>query len=38
MIAPILPLPADIPWAVERYRVGNTSPGTTKVVTLGPKF
>jgi hypothetical protein len=37
-VAPILPLAAEIPWTVERYRVGNTPPGMMKVVTLGPKF
>ena len=38
MIAPSWPLAAEIPLAVERYLVGNISPGMTKVVTLGPKF
>lgn len=37
-IAPSLPDAAEIPCAVERYRVGNASPGITKVVVLGPKF
>ena len=37
-MAPNLPEAAEIPCAVDLYRVGNTSPGTTKVVVLGPKF
>ena len=37
-IAPILPEAADIPWQVERYRVGNSSPGIMNVVVFGPKF
>lgn len=37
-MAPVFPLAAEIPWAVERYRVGKASPGITKVVMLGPKF
>lgn len=37
-MAPSLPLAAEIPWAVERYRVGKISPGMIKVVVLGPKF
>lgn len=36
MIAPSLPDAAEIPWAVDLYRVGNTSPGTMKVVVFGP--
>lgn len=36
--APNFPQAADTPWAVERYRVGKTSPGYTKVVVFGPKF
>lgn len=36
--APIFPQAAEIPWAVERYRVGKTSPGTMNTVTFGPKF
>lgn len=38
MIAPNLPEAAEIPWQVERYLVGNTSPGIIKVVALGPKL
>jgi hypothetical protein len=38
MIAPSLPDAAEIPWAVDRYRVGNASPGMMNVVVLGPKF
>jgi hypothetical protein len=37
MIAPILPLAAEIPWTVERYPVVNTSPWMMKGVTLGLK-
>jgi hypothetical protein len=37
MIDPIFPDPAEIPWDVERYRVGKHSPGTIKVVVLGPR-
>lgn len=36
--APSLPKAAEIPWAVERYRVGKASPGIMNVVVLGPKF
>ena len=35
---PSFPLAAEIPCAVDRYRVGNASPGITNVVVLGPKF
>jgi hypothetical protein len=28
----------EIPCEVDRYRVGKHSPGTMKVVVLGPKF
>lgn len=38
MMEPILPEAAEIPWDVERYRVGKHSPGTMKVVALGPKL
>ena len=38
MIAPTFPDAAEIPWAVERYRVGKHSPGTMKVVAFGPKL
>ena len=38
MIAPTLPDAALMPKAVDRYRVGKTSPGTRKVVVFGPKF
>jgi len=34
--APSFPMPAEMPWPVARARVGNTSPGRTKVVTFGP--
>jgi hypothetical protein len=37
-MAPSFPLAAAIPCPVERYRVGKSSPGTMKVVTLGPKL
>ncbi len=37
-MAPILPMAAERPWPVERYRVGKHSPGTTKVVVLGPQL
>lgn len=37
-IAPSLPKAAEMPCPVERYRVGNTSPGMMNVVVLGPKF
>ena len=37
MIAPIFPEAALMPCAVERYRVGNISPGMTKAVVFGPK-
>ena len=37
-MAPSFPQAAERPWAVERYLVGKTSPGITKVVTFGPKF
>ena len=36
-MAPTLPLAAEIPWELERYRVGKHSPGTMKVVALGPE-
>lgn len=36
IMAPILPEAAEIPWAEDLYLVGKTSPGTIKVVTLGP--
>jgi len=38
IIAPSFPDAAEIPWAVDRYRVGKTSPGMTNVVVFGPKF
>jgi hypothetical protein len=38
MIAPSLPDAAEIPCAVDRYRVGKTSPGMMNVVVFGPKF
>ncbi len=38
MMEPIFPEPAEIPCEVERYRVGKHSPGTMKVVVLGPKL
>jgi len=49
MTAPSLPEAAEIPWAVVRYRVGKTSPGTINydqqsrqtgdtVVVFAPKF
>jgi len=38
IIAPIFPDAALIPCPVDRYRVGNTSPGIIKVVVLGPKL
>lgn len=38
MIAPDLPHAAEIPWAVDRYRVGKASPGRINVVVFGPKF
>jgi len=37
-IAPIFPAAALIPCPVDRYRVGNTSPGRINVVVFGPKF
>ena len=37
-MAPSFPEAAEIPWEVDRYRVGKASPGMTKVVVLGPKF
>jgi len=37
-IAPSLPDAAEIPWQVDLYRVGKTSPGTMKVVEFGPKL
>lgn len=37
-IAPTLPEAAEIPWEVDRYLVGKHSPGTMKVVALGPKL
>jgi len=33
---PIFPEAALIPYAVDLYRVGKTSPGTMKVVLFGP--
>lgn len=36
MMDPILPIPAEKPWDVERYRVGKHSPGTMNVVAFGP--
>ena len=36
MNAPSFPMPAEMPWPVARTRVGNSSPGRTKVVTFGP--
>ena len=36
MNAPSLPMPAEMPCPVARNRVGNSSPGSTKVVTFGP--
>ena len=36
MNAPSLPTPAEMPWPVARRRVGNSSPGRTKVVMFGP--
>ena len=38
MIAPSFPEAAEIPCAVDRYRVGNTSPGIINVVEFGPQF
>lgn len=38
MMAPILPAAAEIPCDVDLYRVGKHSPGTIKVVALGPKL
>ena len=38
MIAPNLPEAALIPCAVERKRVGKSSPGMMNVVVFGPKF
>jgi len=35
-MAPTFPAPADKPCAVERTRVGNTSPGEMNVVAFGP--
>ena len=37
-MAPSFPQAAVIPYAVDRYRVGNASPGTMKLVVFGPKF
>lgn len=37
-MAPNLPEAADIPWQVDLYYVGNTSPGIIKVVAFGPKL
>lgn len=37
-MAPILPMAAETPWPVERYRVGKHSPGTINVVVFGPKL
>ncbi len=36
MNAPSFPTPAEMPCPVARNRVGNSSPGRTKVVTFGP--
>jgi hypothetical protein len=36
--APVFPTAAEIPWAVERTRVGNTSTGIRKVVESGPQL
>ena len=38
IIAPSFPDAADIPWQVDRYLVGNTSPGMINVVAFGPKL
>lgn len=35
---PSLPLAAEIPWQVQRYRVGKDSAGRINVVVLGPKI
>lgn len=35
---PSLPLAAEIPWQVHRYRVGKASAGRMNVVVLGPGF
>ncbi len=35
-MAPILPMAAETPCPVERYRVGKHSPGMMNVVVLGP--
>jgi hypothetical protein len=37
-MAPILPDAAEMPWHVERYRVGKSSLGMMKLVVLGPKL
>lgn len=34
--APSLPKPAEMPWPVERTRVGKISAGVMNVVALGP--
>ena len=36
--APAFPTAAEIPWAVERTRVGNTSTGIRKVIEAGPQL
>jgi hypothetical protein len=38
IMAPIFPAAALTPWPVLRYLVGKHSPGTMKVVVLGPKL
>lgn len=38
IIAPSFPDAADIPWHVDLYFVGNTSPGIINVVAFGPKL
>lgn len=37
-MAPSLPVAALMPWAKPRTREGKTSPGTMKLVALGPKL
>ena len=37
-MASILPVPAEMPCAVVRMRVGKHSVGIRKIVELGPKF
>ena len=36
--APTLPVAAEMPWHVARMSVGNTSPGSSQVVALGPNW